>query len=122
MRNRNDNSSKPGFVLITGASSGIGRELSVVFASKGYGLILVSRKRDRLERLAEELHKDYVTMVYTFEVDLSSASSAVMLFHEVKRLDLKVDILVNNAGAGCCGMFHEMEMERIIEMLRLDVE
>jgi uncharacterized protein len=102
--------------LITGASSGIGEEFARQLAERGYDLILVARRRDRLERLAEELP----TAVQVIDCDLGS--EAANLAGKVAKLGLDVDLLVNNAGFGLRGHFADLDPEREAEMVRVNCE
>jgi len=83
--------------LITGASSGIGAEMARQLAAAGCNLILVARRTERLNALAEELSAVSVQVVTS---DLSDPLAPQMLFDEVARRGLLVDILINNAGFG----------------------
>ncbi|HET9158671.1 MAG TPA: SDR family NAD(P)-dependent oxidoreductase, partial [Myxococcaceae bacterium] len=102
--------------LITGASAGIGEEFARQLAGRGYDLILVARRRDRLEQLAEQLP----TTAQVVECDL--ATDAAKLPGEVEKLGLDVDLLVNNAGFGLRGRFLELDGERQAEMVRVNCE
>lgn len=108
-------------VLITGASRGIGYELSKLFAKDGYNLVLVARDRQRLEALSTELQSKYLTDCRIFQKDLSLPDAAAELYNELKAADISVDVLVNNAGSGCCGLFHEMDLKKIHVMLELNM-
>lgn len=102
--------------LITGASSGIGRELARIFDSLGFELILVARREDRLKALADCLNGTPRIIA----MDIGNAENAKKLY-ELTRND-NVDVLINNAGFGVWGAFTETDLDREIEMLRLDVE
>jgi short-subunit dehydrogenase len=102
--------------LITGASSGIGEEFARQLAKRGYDLILVARRRDRLEQLAEDLP----TKATVIDHDL--ANEPDKLPGKVKRRKLKVDLLVNNAGFGTRGHFAEIDAKRDAELVRLNCE
>jgi short-subunit dehydrogenase len=102
--------------LITGASSGIGEEFARQLAARGYDLILVARRKDRLEQLAEEVP----TKATVIESDL--AAEADKLPAKVKRRRLQVDLLVNNAGFGTRGHFIEIDGKRDAELVRLNCE
>jgi short-subunit dehydrogenase len=102
--------------LITGASAGIGEEFARQLAGRGYELILVARRKDRLEQLAEELP----TKATVIESDL--ATEADKLPAKVKRRRLQVDLLVNNAGFGLRGRFLELDAKREAEMVRVNCE
>ena len=102
--------------LITGASSGIGEEFARQLAARGYDLILVARRKDRLEQLAEELP----TKAAVIECDLGS--EADKLPGKVKGRKLQVDLLVNNAGFGTRGRFTDIDGKRDAEMVRVNCE
>ncbi len=102
--------------LITGASAGIGEEFARQLAGRGYDLILVARRRDRLESLAEQLP----TTAHVIECDL--ANDATGLPGKVSELGVEVDLLVNNAGFGLRGRFLELDPAREAEMVRLNCE
>jgi uncharacterized protein len=102
--------------LITGASSGIGEEFAKQLAARGNDLILVARRKDRLEQLAEQLP----TTAHVIECDL--ASEAANLPGKVAELGVDVDHLVNNAGFGLRGRFTDLDADREAEMVRLNCE
>jgi hypothetical protein len=102
--------------LITGASAGIGEEFARQLAGRGYDLILVARRRDRLERLAEQLP----TTAHVVDCDL--VSDAASLPGKVEQLGVDVDLLVNNAGFGLRGRFLELDPIREAEMVRVNCE
>ena len=104
-------------VLITGASSGIGRDMARVFASKGYNLVLVARNKEELERLAEELNKKNQIQVETIAMDLSKVENCKELHKKVK----DIDILINNAGFGDCGNFTKTSLEKEISMIDTNI-
>jgi hypothetical protein len=102
--------------LITGASAGIGEEFARQLAGRGYDLILVARRRDRLEQLAEQLP----TTAHAIDCDL--VADAASLPGKVEQLDVEVDLLVNNAGFGLRGRFLELDPTREAEMVRVNCE
>lgn len=108
-------------VLISGASSGIGYELAKVFAFHKYNLILVSRNAEKLAEIAEELTKKHNIDVSIIEQDLSKPGAAKIIFDIAVEKKLSAEILINNAGCGKIGLFHEMESERDLEMMRLNM-
>lgn len=107
--------------LITGASSGIGKELSRIHAEKGGNLIVVARREDKLDALKFELEKKYSVSVTTIVKDLSKPNAAKELFDEVQNLNIQVDYLINNAGFGLRGKFHELPWERQQQMINLNM-
>jgi short-subunit dehydrogenase len=102
--------------LITGASAGIGEQFARQLAARGYDLILIARRKDRLEKLAEELS----TTAHVMECDLGSEAAKVP--DKVAKLGVDVDLLVNNAGFGLRGHFLELDAEREAEMVRVNCE
>ena len=102
--------------LITGASSGIGRDMARVLSDKGYDLILVARRRNRLEKLQKELN----TNVEIIELDISTTFNCMKLYNKVKKQD--IDIVINNAGFGLAGNFDETKLERELDMIDLNIK
>ncbi len=106
----------PRKVLITGASSGIGRDIARFFDSMGCELILVARREDRLKALAGCLNGTPKIIA----MDVGNAEKAEQLYRITK--DENIDILINNAGFGLWGSFTETDPAREIEMIKLNVE
>ena len=102
--------------IITGASSGIGRDIARVLSGKGYDLILVARRRKRLEDLKKELS----TNVEIYEYDLSSTFNCMKLYDSIKNED--IDILVNNAGFGLAGEFVDTKVDKELDMIDLNIK
>lgn len=103
-------------VLITGASSGIGRDIARELANKGYDLILVARRKTRLESLKKELP----TNVEIIISDLSSTFNCMKLYESVK--DKNIDIVINNAGFGLAGDFTETSLDKELDMIDLNIK
>jgi len=108
-------------VLITGASSGIGHELALVFAEHGYDVIAVGRSRERLEGLARELQERFGARTDVLQHDLFEPGAAERLWSDVRARGLAPDILVNNAGALEIGAFRDIPLERTLEIVQLNV-
>lgn len=108
-------------VLITGASSGIGKDLTEIFASKKNDLILVARSKDTLDKMAVDFEQRYGIKVNVFDIDLSQPGSAIQLYDAVKDSNVNIDILVNNAGVGMYGDAVDMEVEKVSSMLTLNI-
>jgi uncharacterized protein len=102
--------------LVTGASSGIGEQFARQLAARGHDLILVARRRDRLERLAEELPGTS----HVVTCDLSTEASSLPA--KVGELGAAVDLLVNNAGFGTYGHFVDLDPAREVEEVRVNCE
>jgi uncharacterized protein len=108
--------------LITGASAGIGAEISRELARRGHNVILVARRLDKLDALAGELAEEFGIRAETIGADVSKAASRGRLPARVESLSLEVEILVNNAGFATGGPFHESDPERELEQVRVLVE
>jgi short-subunit dehydrogenase len=106
--------------LITGASSGIGEAFARKLASLGYDLVLVARRKERLDAIAEELRgKDQVT-VETLPGDLCQDGDVSRIEHRIEALDT-LTLLVNNAGFGTRGAFVDVELEKSLAMIQVHV-
>jgi uncharacterized protein len=108
-------------VLITGASAGIGRELSKVFAENGFNLVLVSRNKQKLEHIAGELENIYNIKAKGIAKDLCRPNSPQELYDEISENGIEIDILVNNAGIGINGRFTDFNKERINDVIQLNI-
>jgi len=102
--------------LITGASSGMGRDMARVLAHQGYDLIVVARRKERLKQLAEELEVK-VTIIC---MDLSVEENCFQLYQKVKNKN--IDLLINNAGFGLFGEFHETDLDTELKMIDLNIK
>lgn len=107
--------------LITGASSGIGDELSRLFARDGYNLVLVARSEQQLLKMAEEFKKNSGTQTKVIVKDLSQASSPQEIFEELRAEDIHVDILVNNAGFATYGQFVQIDLETELQEMQVNM-
>lgn len=102
--------------LITGASSGMGRDMARVLAKKGYDLIVVARRKEKLGELAKELD----TNVEVVELDLSVENNCFKLYEKFKNKD--INLLINNAGFGLFGEFYETDLDTELKMIDLNVK
>jgi oxidoreductase, short chain dehydrogenase/reductase family len=108
--------------LITGASSGIGRDMAFEFADRGYDLILVARSFDRLKEVKNEIIKKYDKCnVLIMKCDVSNVKSVKNLYNDVRKEFVNIDVLVNNAGFGDCGKFYETDLEKDISMINTNI-
>lgn len=108
-------------VLITGASTGIGREFAHICARDGYDVALVARSRTALETLASEIQQRTGRFAHVIVRDLSLPDAPRELFDELTRSGIDVDVLINNAGFGLVGRFWELDEAEQMEMLRLNI-
>ncbi len=107
--------------LVTGASSGIGRELCRLFAADGVDLVVVARREERLRELAEQLEAAHDVSVRVEPCDLANAAARQALFERLQGDDVQIDFLVNNAGFGSNGPFHELDRERELAQVEVNV-
>lgn len=103
--------------LITGASSGIGKDMARELATKGYNLVLVARNKGQLEKLGKELKETNPIEVETISMDLSVVENCKELHKKVQN----VDILINNAGFGDCGNFTKTSLDKEISMINTNI-
>jgi short-subunit dehydrogenase len=108
-------------VLITGASSGIGRELARLFAGDGADLVLIARSEGRLRELADELAATYGVKTQVVPADLSLPASPGEIAEALTQRHIQVDVLVNNAGFGAHGSIAGIGVERQLEMIEVNV-
>jgi uncharacterized protein len=109
-------------VLITGASSGIGYELTREFARKGHNLVIVAPVEPELINIARALRSEFGVAVAHYAVDLRNEAAVGDLFATTVAHGITVDILVNNAGMGRRGKFWEIPLEEDVSMMRLNIE
>ncbi len=108
-------------VLITGASSGIGKDLAYLFGSKKYNLVLVARSKDVLDTMKSDFEQRFAITVNCFAMDLSAPNSGIQLYDSVKELGQNIDILINNAGFGVSGESAGLEAKKVSQMLTLNI-
>lgn len=99
--------------LITGASSGMGRDMAKILSQKGYDLILVARDEKKLEEVKKQLKAETKIVV----MDISKEENCKKLYEENK----DIDILINNAGFGDCGHFEETSLDKDIQMIYTNI-
>jgi hypothetical protein len=116
------NNNNHGSVLITGASSGIGRELALEFGACAETLVVVARRLDRLEKLRAELLSHHPGLkVIALAADLSDERDVERLLGQVSEQAGPVDVLVNNAGLGDSVLFDRSDWTRTRQLLRTNV-
>jgi hypothetical protein len=108
--------------LVTGASAGIGAAIARELARRGHSLVLVARRKPKLDALASELASEFDVRAVGIGCDLSKPASRTRLPARIEALELEVSVLVNNAGFATGGPFHESDPERELEQVRVLVE
>ena len=106
-----------GAVVVTGASSGIGEEIAREFARRGYRLVLVARRADRLRDLAEELDG----LAHVLPADLSNRDERATLPDQVAALGVVADVLINNAGLATLGPVADANPQAELDLVEVDV-
>lgn len=99
--------------LITGTSSGMGRDMAKILSQKGYDLILVARDEKKLEEVKKQLKTETKIVV----MDISNEENCKKIYEENK----DIDILINNAGFGDCGHFEETSLDKDIQMIHTNI-
>ncbi|MFV0250275.1 MAG: SDR family NAD(P)-dependent oxidoreductase [Bacilli bacterium] len=102
--------------LITGASSGIGREIALILNDMGYDLILVARRKKKLDELKKELNSN----VKVISLDISSTFNCMKLYNKVK--EENIDVLINNAGFGLFGEFSETNLDKELDLIDTNIK
>ena len=108
--------------LVTGASSGIGAAIAAELASRGFSLVLVARREERLSSLATELASEHEVSAEVIACDLGQEGERDRLEEELRDRGRTVEVLVNNAGFGHQADFARSPRDRMVEMVRLNVE
>jgi short-subunit dehydrogenase len=111
----------PPFAVITGASRGIGAEYARALAAQGYDLLLVARDKTLLDQLAEDVHHIYSVQVWTETLDLAQPNASLTLYRLAQSYRPHVSLLVNNAGFGMYGLFTDMPLSTIQDMLYVHI-
>lgn len=109
------------WALITGASSGIGAEFARQLAARGMHVILTARRTDLMEELAAELRAKHATQCEIIAADLAAPGAVPELLAEIQRRGLTIQLLVNNAGFGVVGEIDDAPIERLLELIRLNI-
>lgn len=110
------------YILITGASSGLGLEFAKIAAREEYNLILIARRKTELDKIAATLRAQYGVLIHTLEKDLSLLSSPSEIFSEVNdNLKIPVFMLINNAGFGSGGEFAQSDIQNEMNQINVNV-
>ena len=107
--------------LVTGASSGIGAEFARQLAARGMHCVLVARREDRLQALAQELEAAHGIRCEIVPADLAQPRAGRELLAEVSRRGIEVELLVNNAGFGMVSSLEETDVGRALELIQVNV-
>jgi short-subunit dehydrogenase len=108
-------------VLITGASSGMGQDYAREFAARGLSLVLVARRAEALQLLAQELRARFHAAVEVKPCDLSDATAREQLYADLRNKSIRVDLLVNNAGFGLFGSFDQLKWPEVRQLIDVDI-
>jgi uncharacterized protein len=110
-----------GFAVVTGASSGLGEVFARRLAERGHDLVVVARRRERLEALAGRVKEEQGRRVEVVEADLATPAGRDAVWARTEALGAPVEVLVNNAGFGLRGDFARLDRARQLEMIQLNV-
>jgi hypothetical protein len=108
------------WALVTGASAGIGVALARELATGGTNLVVTARRKDRLEKLAQELSSVHKIRVEVFAADLTQTSAPQQVFDYTQAKNITVDLLINNAGFGAYGALATVETKRLLDMVQVN--
>ena len=107
--------------LITGASGGIGEAFARALAAENHNLVLVARSEDKLHALCDELMLEHGITAHYVAIDLIDFEADKRLFEETEKHGFEIDWLINNAGFGSMGEFAELELDRELDMIGLNI-
>ena len=107
--------------LVTGASSGIGREFAKILAAEGYDVILVARRENPLNQLKQQIESQFQQSAQVIVADLSRPEEIEKVYRQTKKLTDQLEILINNAGFGRVGEFCELDLDANLQMIDLNV-
>jgi short-subunit dehydrogenase len=113
--------SRPGWALVTGASSGIGEELARLLAREGHDVALTARSESKLEALAAELRGRHGVRAEVIPADLADAAGPKRVFEALRERRIDVHVVVNDAGVGMHGAFAQNDVDAQLRLLQLDV-
>ena len=113
--------SEESWILITGASAGIGEVFAKRFADRGNHLVLVARSIDKLQTLAKHLETSYHIQTLTIEADLAKDDLPKKVFGKVNQQNIELYGLINNAGCGASGKFADVTLDRYLNMIDLNI-
>ena len=108
------------WALVTGASAGIGVALARELAAGGTNLVLTARRKERLEKLAQELSSAHKICVEVFAADLTRTEAPQQVFDHTQAKNITIELLINNAGFGAYGAFATVETQRLLDMVQVN--
>ena len=108
-------------VVITGASSGIGRAMAVKFAQNGHAVLAIARRKERLQTLSQEMADRYDATVYPFALDITAQGASQKIYEEAIRIFGTVHVLINNAGMSPYQEFRELDSWHIRQIIALNI-
>ena len=109
------------YAIVTGASAGLGREFAKLFAAAGHGVVLVARRKNELDVFARQLEGAYSIPTLVVAADLADRAAPKKIFDAVTDAGIDVEFLVNNAGYGSNGTFAELDIDKEIGMVEVNV-
>ena len=107
--------------LITGASSGLGAEFAKLFAADGCDLVLIARRKERLERLAKELQAKHPIQVFVLAEDLSRPETPQRVFQDLNANEIEIETMVNCAGFGLVGTVVELSLQKQLDTVEINI-
>jgi len=107
--------------LVTGASAGLGRDFAELFARDGHNVVLVARRKERLEELKQQLEAAHNITATVMATDLTDADAPKQIFDALADQNITIDFLVNNAGFGTNGPFIDQEPQRELDMVAVNI-
>jgi len=110
------------YALITGASKGIGKSISIELAQRGYNVLLIARSEESLLALKDQLIKQFKVDVQILALDLSDRESAIKLHGWILTNNFPISVLINNAGFGLYGQFYQQDLIELQNMLDLNIK
>ena len=109
------------WALVTGASAGLGSEFARQLAARGMHLVLVARRNEMMGELAQELHTKHGTRCEIIAADLSNPAEPQRVLNEIAAKGVVIELLVNNAGFGVVGEVDQAEVDRLLQLIRLNI-
>ena len=114
-----ETTTQPAWALVTGASSGIGAEFCRQLAAKGYSIVLVARREEKLQAMAKQLQDSFDAKSFVIAADLFDPNAATGIVNKLAEANIEIDYLVNNAGYGLPGSFHVPEWKEHADFIQI---